>query len=83
MGFEAAPSNERLQELVRCAAMGLESERYLARYVWSGELRPSLNLSQVGYRMARFEGCPAFTPVTGLHARPVAHGDPLDQRLRC
>ena len=32
-GLEAAPSNERLQEFVRCAAMELESQGYFA--VWS------------------------------------------------
>ena len=30
MGLEAAPSNERLQEFVRCAAMELESQGYFA-----------------------------------------------------
>ena len=30
MGLEAAPSNERLQEFVRCAAVELESQGYFA-----------------------------------------------------
>ncbi len=36
----------------------------VASLVWSGELRPSLNLSQVGSRIAHFEACSTFTNVT-------------------
>jgi len=36
--------------------------RRFALLVW--KLRPSLNLSQVGSRIARFEACSAFTHVT-------------------
>ena len=34
--------------------------------------RPSLNLSQVGFRITLFEACSAFTTRYGLHARQVA-----------
>ncbi len=40
----------------------------------SGDRRPSLNLSQVGYRIALFEACSAFTHVTActLAKSPMA-----------
>ena len=39
MGLEAAPSNERLQEFVRCAAMELESQGYFATRALSSDPR--------------------------------------------
>ena len=39
MGLEAAPSNERLQEFVRCAAMELESQGYFAVRALSSDPR--------------------------------------------
>ena len=39
MGLEAAPSSERLQEFVRCAAMELESQGYFATRALSSDLR--------------------------------------------
>ena len=38
--------------------------------------RPSLNLSQVGFRIALFEACSAFTSRYGLHLRQVAYQRP-------
>ena len=37
MGLEAAPSNERLQEFVRCAALDLESQGYFASRALSSD----------------------------------------------
>ena len=39
MGLEAAPSSERLQEFVRCAAMELESQGYFATRALSSDPR--------------------------------------------
>ena len=39
MGLEAAPSNERLREFVRCAAMELESQGYFATRALSSDPR--------------------------------------------
>ena len=39
MGLEAAPSNERLQEFVRCAAMELESQGYFSTRALSSDPR--------------------------------------------
>ena len=39
LGLEAAPSNERLQEFVRCAAMELESQGYFAARALSADPR--------------------------------------------
>ena len=44
--------------------------------------RPSLNLSKVGFRIALFEACSAFTARYGLHARHPSLGRALHQRLQ-
>ena len=62
MGLEAAPSNERLQEFVRCAAMELESQGYFATRALSSDPRWSsrsiyvFGLDTYGYTL--FSGDP-------------------------
>ena len=41
-----------------------------------------LKFSQVGFRIALFEACSAFTTRYGLHLRQVAYSDPLHRRLQ-
>jgi len=44
--------------------------------------RPSLFLSQVGFRVARFEACSAFTRVTACMLAESSYDDPFHRRLR-
>ena len=72
MGLEAAPSNERLQEFVRCAAMELESQGYFATRALSSDPRWSnrsiyvFGLDTYGYTL--FSGDPYSSQGFGVLA---------------